>query len=219
MAKNPQYWDVPKRYLRVDLYKGEGSRAIALNTLTEDARVKFNTVAAVSGALTEANITISGLSVKTMFDVATSTTQWVKNWVQNHIVLSAGTYINHSKIFDGTIMEAQPSLDNADYSITVKAITGFGSMTQPVSYTFAGSTPVATIASKIAADNGLAFVDGLQNPNVRVSDFSVRETNIVDTLRQLSQACLVDLYIDMGRLYLKPIGQAIVKSGDVIHNH
>ena len=208
-------WDIPKRYLRLKLIRGNNE---LLNTLTEEMRVKFNTVAAVSGALTEANITISGLAVKTMFAVSTSTTQWIKNWVQNHIIIEAGTYSNHAKIFDGTIMQAQPDLTSADYTLTIKAMTGFGSITEPKSCSYAGTTPVSQIARQLAQENGLAFVDGVKDDSIRITDFSARETSLVEILRELSAATGVDLYIENDRLYMKRQGESLENNGTLVIN-
>lgn len=203
--KEARTWDVPKRYLRLYVYQQGKNKP--LWTLTEDTRVQANTVAAVEGAMTEANIVISGLKVGQMFALATNSTQWVRNWVQNRIVIEAGTYEKHSQIFTGTIMEAKPQLLNADYTITIKAITGFFSMTKPTSYSFPGPTPVATIAKRVAADNGLTFVDALKNDSITITDFTAQDSNMQEILRALSQAASVDLYEDMGRLVLKAWGE------------
>ena len=205
LEQEARTWDVPKRYLRVYLYR-EGEKQPRW-TLTEMARVKMNTVAAVSGAMTEANIVISGLKVNDMFALATNSTQWVKNWKQNRIIVEAGTYDKHCQIFAGTIMEAKPQLLNADYTITMKAVTGFFSMTRPLSYSFPGPTPVATIARQVAADNGLTFVDALQNNNVTITDFAAQESNMTEILRVLGQATSTDIYEDLGRLVIKPWGE------------
>ncbi len=206
MEKEARTWDVPKRYLRVYLYRQGQNKP--LWTLTEQTRVQANTVAAIEGALTEANIVISGLKVDQMFALATNSTQWVRNWVQNRIIIEAGTYEKHSQIFAGTIMEAKPQLINADCTITMKAMSGFFSMTTPVSYSYAGATPVATIARQVAADNGLTFVDALKDNSVTITDFSAQDSNMTEILRALSYATGTDIYEDMGRLILKARGQS-----------
>jgi hypothetical protein len=90
------------------------------NTLTEELAFTFNTSEAVSGALNEANVVISGLKTDTMFSLATSNTQWVKNWVQNRLVIEAGYEgSNKGVVFDGTIMEARPDLSKADYRLVM----------------------------------------------------------------------------------------------------
>jgi hypothetical protein len=206
-------WDIPKRYLRIKIIKGSSE---LLNVLTEEMRVKFNTTAAVTGAMTEANIVISGIKVDNMFTVSTSTTQWIKNWVQNHIIIEAGTYKNHAKIFEGTIMQAQPDLTSADYTITIKAMTGFGTITEPKSYSFAGTVPVSTIARQLANDNGLAFVDGIKDDSIRITDFTARETSLVEITRELANATGTDIYVQNGRMYLKRQGDVLKNNGTLV---
>lgn len=206
MEQEARTWDVPKRYLRLYVYRQGQNKP--LWTLTEAARVQVNTVAAVEGALTEANIVISGLKVQQMFALATNSTQWVRNWVQNRVVVEAGTYDKHCQIFAGTIMEAKPQLINADYTITMKAMSGFFSMTTPVSYSFPGQTPAATIAKRVAGDNGLTFVDAAQDPSITITDFTAQDSNMTEILRALSYATGTDIYEDMGRLIMKKRGES-----------
>lgn len=214
-ASDAKGWDVPKRYLRLTLIRGNTKQ---LNIVTEDMRVKFNTTAAVTGALTEANIVISGLAVKTMFDVSTSTTQWIKNWVQNHIIIEAGTYDNHAKIFEGTVMQAQPDLTSADYTLTIKAMSGFGTITEPKSVSFPGTVPVSQIARQLAAENGLAFVDGVKDDSIRITDFTARETSLVEILRTLAQATGTEMYVDTNRLYYKRQGDPLKNTSELVIN-
>lgn len=206
LEQQARTWDVPKRYLRLYVYR-QGIKK-PLWTMTEETRVQVNTVAAVEGALTEANIVISGLEVKKMFALATNSTQWVRNWVQNRVIVEAGTYDKHCQIFAGTIMEAKPQLINADYTITMKAMSGFFSMTTPASYSFPGPTPVATIAKKVAANNGLTFVDAVKDPSITITDFTAQNHNAVEVLRTLAYAASVDIYEDMGRLIIKKRGES-----------
>lgn len=206
MEQEARTWDVPKRYLRLYVYRQGQNKP--LWTLTEAARVQVNTVAAVEGALTEANIVISGLKVQQMFALATNSTQWVRNWVQNRVVVEAGTYDKHCQIFAGTIMEAKPQLINADYTITMKAMSGFFSMTTPVSYSFPGQTPAVTIAKRVAGDNGLTFVDAAQDPSITITDFTAQDSNMTEILRALSYATGTDIYEDMGRLIMKKRGES-----------
>ena len=206
MEQEARTWDVPKRYLRLYVYRQGQNKP--LWTLTEATRVQVNTVAAVEGALTEANIVISGLKVNQMFALATNSTQWVRNWVQNRVIVEAGTYDKHCQIFAGTIMEAKPQLINADYTITMKAMSGFFSMTTPVSYSFPGPTPAATIAKRVAGDNGLTFVDAAQDPSITITDFTAQDSNMTEILRALSYATGTDIYEDMGRLILKKRGES-----------
>lgn len=198
-------WDIPKRYLRMRLYQDNKDQK-TLNWLTEDVHVKFDTTAACTGALTEGNITIGGIRVKTMFGLATSSTLWIKDWLQHRIIIDAGYYNRHAVIFDGTIMDAAPNLETADYSITIKAVTGFQLQSVPVSYMFPGEIPVSKIAAQIAKDNNWAFVDGLKDDSITISNYASREQSVVQQIRLITQMAPVDLYVEKDRLYLKPRG-------------
>lgn len=207
-------WSIPKRYLRLTLYEGQKDSK-ALSQLTEDMSVKFNTSDSVSGALNEANIVISGLQVKKMFYLATSTTQWIKNWRPNRIIIEAGYENRRGLIFDGSVIKGTPSIENADYSIALKAMAMFSDLTQPKSYTYEGQIPVTRIAKNLADDLGLKFVDGLKDDSITVSNYNVRNQNSVAALRQLAQMTGLDIYSSKGRLYIKKAGQNI-PSGNVV---
>lgn len=215
-------WDIPKRYLRMRLYQDNKDQK-TLNWLTEDVRVKFDTTAACTGALTEANITIGGIKASTMFGLSTSSTLWIKDWLQHRIVIDAGYYNRHAVIFDGTLMDASANLETADYTVTIKAVTGFEMQSVPVSYMFPGETPVAQIAAQIARDNNWAFVDGLNDNTVTISNYASREQSVIQQIRLITQMAPVDLYIENDRLYLKPRGwkskslpKLVINSDDII---
>lgn len=202
-----QAWSIPKRYLRLTLYQG-GKDSKVLNRLTEDMAVKFNTSESVTGALNEANIVISGLKVDKMFYLATSTTQWIPNWRQNRIVIDAGYNTKHSVIFDGTVIKGTPNLENASYSITLKAMSMFSDLSEPKSYSYEGQVPVSQIAKGLAEDMGLKFVDGIKDDNIKVSNYNLRNQNSVAGLRQLAQMTGLDIYASNGRLYVKKRGES-----------
>ena len=220
MANNG--WDIPKRYLRMRIYQDTKEQK-TLNWLTEDVHVKFDTTAACTGALTEANITIGGIKAKTMFGLSTSSTLWIKDWLQHRIVIDAGYYNRHAVIFDGTLMDASANLETADYTVTIKAVTGFEMQSVPVSYMFPGETPVSQIAAQIARDNNWGFVDGLNDNSITISNYASREQSVITQIRLITQMALVDLYIENDRLYLKPRGwksdslpKLVINSNDII---
>ena len=184
MANN-NGWDIPKRYLRLHLSQ-DGTNKNILKDIGEDIRVSFDISAAVTGAIKEANITISGMQVQKMFALATSSTLWVRNWLQHRIKIIAGYYGKYATIFDGTVIEAAPNLDSADYSISIKAVTGFQKLTDARSYNFPGIVPIATIAATFARDNGWGFVDGLQDNSITISDYSAREQSVFEQMRMLA---------------------------------
>lgn len=204
-------WDIPKRYLRITL---SGPRVF--NQLTEDMSVKFNTVEAVTGGLTEANITIGGIAVRKMFALATSTTQWIANWTQNEIKIVGGYYGGPAGvIFQGNVIEARPNLNTADYSITLKAVNPYDQVTQYKAYCFPGTVPVSTIVAQMARDANLAFVDGLNDNSVALNNYASRESSIVDNIRMIKSFAPVDIYISGERLYLKKFGERAENMGQL----
>lgn len=203
-------WDIPKRRLRLTLYDGDGKERVR-NIITEDMAVQFNTSEALTGALNETNVVITGLKVDKIFDLATSTTPWIKGWVRNRMTIEAGYYNGRfSSIFDGSIISGKPSLENADYTISLKAMSLFSDLAKPKSYTFQGEIEVPAIASKIAADLGLKLVDATGGGFV-VSNFVVNNQNAVTALRMLASYSGLDIYSTGGRLYLKKRGIPLPK--------
>lgn len=207
-------WSIPKRFLRLTLYEGQKDSKV-LNRLTEDMSVKFNTSESVSGALNEANIVLSGLQVEKMFYLATSTTQWIKNWRPNRIIIEAGYENRHGIVFDGSVIKGTPNLESADYSITLKAMSLFSDLTEPRSYSYEGQVPVRQIAKSLADDLGLKLVDGLKDDTITVSNYNLRNQNSVSGLRQLAQMTGLEIYSSKGRLYIKRPGENI-PSGKII---
>lgn len=207
-----------KRFLRISLYQNNKLR----NILSEDLAITFNTSEAVSGGLNEANIVINGLKTDTMFYLATSNTQWVKNWVHNRIIIDAGYENNHGVLFDGTIMEAKPNLTTADFSISIKAMAMFSELMKPQSYSFAGDVPVNTIAQKLAGDLGLKLVSDVDN-SATVNNYTMRDQSAVNGIRTLAQTTGMDIFESKGRLYLKKPDaglksgrQLYIKSSDIV---
>jgi hypothetical protein len=103
-------------------------------------------------------------------------------------------------------MDAAPNLETADYTIAIKAVTGFQMQSVPVSYLFPGEVPVSQIAAQMAKDNDWAFVDGLKDDSVTISNYASREQSVVQQIRLITQMAPVDLYVENNRLHLKPRG-------------
>lgn len=202
-------WDIPKRYLRLELSQDNqnNQKKNVLNWLTEDVRVNFDISAAVTGAIKEASITIGGMRVQKMFAVATNSTLWVKDWLQHRIKIIAGYYGKYATIFDGTVIDASLNLDSADYSITIKATTGFQKLSESRAYCFEGATPISTIAATFARDNGWGFVDGLQDDSITITDYTSREQSVFEQMRMLALMLPIEMYVENERLYLKGRGK------------
>lgn len=66
-------WDIDKRYLKLDIKKGDEDLSI-LSSLGVDAKISFNTTESVSGAVNEANIVINGILPEKMAYLSTSST-------------------------------------------------------------------------------------------------------------------------------------------------
>lgn len=200
-----------KRTLTARLYQA-GS---LINTFTEETAFTFNTSEAVSGALNEANIVINGLRTDKMFELATSNTQWVKNWVQNRIVIEAGYDGANGTVFDGTIMDAKPDLSRADFSISLKAMAMFAELTTVKSYTFAGDVAINDIAGKFASDLGLVLVSDL-DASATINNFTVRDQNAVMGVRSLAQSAGLDIFESKGRLYVKKQGYGLAGAAQMV---
>lgn len=176
-----------------------------MTQLTEDADVEFNTSAAVTGALNEANIIIGGLKKETMFFLATSATPWLKNWVQARIVLEAGYYNRHARIFDGVAMDAVMDMETADGKVTIKAMSMFEEQTETKSYTFEGEVSVNQIASNFASDLGLPLVSEISD-DFKVSNYALRNESTIQNLRSLADQTGLEIYMHNGRVYIKEPG-------------
>lgn len=186
------------RFLRLSLYQDGRLRQI----FTEDLAITFSTTEAVSGGLNEANIVIGGIKPETMFYLATSSTQWLQNWVNNKVVIDAGYDNQHGIVFEGVIVEAKPNLTTANYTINLKALSLFEDLLSPKSYSFAEETPLNEVVKKIAGDLGKVFVSDIDDSQT-INNFAIRDQSSVNALRSLSQMTGYDIYESKGRIYLK----------------
>ncbi len=202
-------WDIDKRYLKLDIKKGDEDLSI-LSSLGVDAKISFNTTESVSGAVNEANIVINGILPKKMAYLSTSSTQWIKEAIQNRIIIDAGyEQKGHGVIFDGIITDATPQLENANYSITIKALNSFGDMLNSIkSYSFEGDVPASEIANKFAVDLKFVFLNSLSK-DVIVSNYSLKDKSIIDHIRYLSQITGLDVYTTHNRLFIKERGKTV----------
>ena len=162
-------WTIPKRYLRLTLYDGRvvTTNKRVLSNLDDYFKITGDISATVSGAAAEANFTLYGLKLDKMAFLSTSFSTWVVNQIRNEIVLDIGYENNHGIMFNGTITEALPSLDNENYSVKLKCMGSFAeTLNSVVSLSFSGITPVSVIVARIelftakSADNESLAVFG-----------------------------------------------------------
>lgn len=208
-------WGIPLRSFRLRLF--DGRKTLTENRVLSDldirAKVSFNTTESVSGAVSEANIIINGLTRDKMTFLSTTSMIWAQPRIQNEIIIEAGYEGQSGIIFSGNIIQAVPSLDNADYSITIKALSSFNIMLDVIkSYSFKGSVSVSEIAGTFAQDTGLILKDGIKDPTLRVSDFSTHNKSVIENIRILSRIAGVNIWASKGCLNMARIGESIGNS-------
>lgn len=205
-------WGIPRRYFRLRLF--DGRKTLRENRVLSDldmrAKVTFNTTESVSGAVSEANITINGLTREKMTFLSTTSMIWAQPRIQNEIIIEAGYVGQSGIIFTGNIIQAVPSLDNADYGITVKALSSFNIMLDTVkSYSFKGSVSVSEIAGKFARDTGLILQDGIKDPTLKVTDFFTHNKSVIENIRILARIAGINIWPAKGRLNMARIGESL----------
>ncbi len=202
-------WVVPKRYIKLQLFSGKDNSNELLSELDINAKITFNTSESVSGATNEANIVINGILPDKMAFLATTSTQWIKEAVQNKIVIDAGYENNHAIVFSGIINEATPSLNDANYSITLKALAGFDLMLGVnKSYEFKGKRKASEIANTLANDLKFVFKNELVK-DVEITDYHTDSMSIIDNIRNLADVSGLDIYTSNNILYIKNKGTPI----------
>jgi len=209
-------WAIPKRYLKLTLYKGRNDKkeVKVLSDLDISFNISFDTSATVSGAVNEGNIKIGGLTRDTMVYLATSTTPWTKNIIQNQITIDAGYEGNHAVIFDGNIIEATPNLDSPNYTISIKAKAYYQVLVnENISLSFKGQVPASKIAQEIAKRLSFVFFNGLTE-DVMVTDYQLKDASPLQHARNLAQITGLDVFVDRNRLFIKHKGTPILESND-----
>ena len=207
-------WAVPQRYLKLTLFKGRNDKkeVKVLSDLDMSFNITFETSAAVSGAVNEGNIKIGGLTRDTMVYLATSTTPWTKNIIQNQITIDAGYTDKHAVIFDGNIIEATPNLESPDYSISLKAKAYYQVLVnENISLTFEGQKKASEIAQVIATRLGFVFFNGLTE-DVVVTDYQLKDASPLQHARNLAKITGLDVFVDKNRLFIKNKGKPIFDS-------
>ena len=217
-------WDIPKRYINLSLFDGrtggiKSNKLLAF--LSDDAKISFSTSATTALRSYEANVTITGLSRDTMGYLATAYTNWNSNAIKNRIVIDAGYDNNHSIVYDGQIIEAQPDLNSADFSISMKCAALYDSMTKNIqSISKEGEVSVKEIAEEIAGkiseDGDEVQVVYYPEKDYKVQDYSMSDASPYNQLRMLSKETGLDIYIENGRMYIKENGVAVNKLPELV---
>lgn len=208
MASN---WIIPKRYLRLKLFSGrrELKETKLLSDLDVNTKISFEVNSTISGASNTANITITGLTREKMAHLATTYTNWVNFQSQGSIVLDIGYENLHGTVFDGDIRVGTPNLDTENYNIRLQCMEGwYDTLQKPESYSFESGKLVSEIASEIASDNGLVFINQLEN-DVETSGFLYEASSVYQQIRALSAASGCLIWISNGRLYIRNKGSEV----------
>lgn len=205
-------WIIPQRYLKITLYDGriKKTNKRVLSVLNEQFKISGDISSSVSGASSEANFTINGLNLQTMSYLSTSFSTWVANQIQNEIEIDIGYQDNHSIVYRGNIIEAVPSLDNADYSIKLKCLSGFSdNLNNPFSISFSGLTRITTIGQEIASKGGYGFRSSNSVRLNTIQNYQAQNMNLQQHLRNLAEVSGLDCYIQNDLICIKKSGEPI----------
>lgn len=191
---------MPLRYLKLVLYAGANGTKYKENQVLSNLnilnKVSFDINNTVSGAMQEANVTISGLKLETMSFLSTSFSPWVQAPVQNKLEIYAGYTNSNALIFSGTIIEAIPNFNNAEYNISLKCITAFPVLLNDIkNYSFEGQQDLITILEQINNDLGFTFINSLENSYI-VNNYTYKETSIINHIRNLAKLTNINIYIE-----------------------
>ncbi|MBO7735232.1 MAG: hypothetical protein J6S67_21890 [Methanobrevibacter sp.] len=218
-------WDIPKRHLSLTLYDGRAGGVKSKKTLSfvdDYAKVSFQTQASVNGLAPSANINITGLLRDTMGYLATSYTSWTEKKILNRIVLDAGYDDQHGIVFDGEIIEATPSLDSADFNISLKCQSLYSKLTGNISsISKEGEVDAKEIAQEIAKDMDVQLVY-YPEKEYKVN-YTMTDESPVSQMRNLSKMTGLDVYVENGRMYVKEpakpvdkLPQLVIDSSNII---
>ncbi len=201
-------WDIPERYCKLELYAGRATakKTNILSRLNKNARISFNTSETVSGAVNETVIEISGLTRQTMGYLSTSYSQWQVNQIRNEVIIDAGFVGKHGVVFKGDIIEATPNLDNADFSIRLRAMSYYETLIDNnFSFSVEGAQRVSDIVSELASENNFEFVNALNDDvdDVEIENYSYMDTNLQNHLRYLANMSNLDIYTTGNKIVLK----------------
>ena len=150
-------WDIPQRNLELVITYARKEENLNFKlknnqqTLDIQSNIIFDTSASVSGAVSELNLTIGGMTPAQMQELATSVSFWSNPIIYNKIELYGGYDNNKGTIFTGNIVEAVPNLNNANYNIQIRALSSFTeSVKKSISLDKQGEVKVEDICKELA---------------------------------------------------------------------
>lgn len=211
-------WDIPKRDFKIEIFTGrakdKNSKQIKKNTylskLILDNKINFDTSASVSGGVNELNLNITGLTVSKLEEMATCCSCFADPIILNRVEIYAGYGNNSGLIFAGNITGATPNTNNANYSISIKAIAGFNEMINTIkNYSFSGEVSVLAICQQFAKDLGFVLLQGENINNIFINNYYYENHSIVDNIRYLANITGLDIYIDYNSLIVKKKSQPV----------
>lgn len=199
-------WSIPQRYLKLSLYSGTEDNQTEdklLNNVYMDANVGFTTNASVYGMSPEANITIGGLTTDKMAYLATSFNAYFANRQYNSLKIDAGYDNKHGLIYTGTIIEARPNLNSADFTLDIKCMSNYNLLAKNnVSYSADGEKTVKDICQELADNQKLALKFDATS-EVKLKDYNITNKSFYNAIRDLAQDTGLDIWIDDKTLIVK----------------
>ena len=206
MLKNKN-WDIPIRDFNLKIFSGRKERQTKnqyLSNLSIDNKITFDTSASVSGGVNELNLNITGLTVDKMEELATCCSMFADPVIYNNIELYGGYTNNSGLLFTGNIINAIPNFNNANYSISIKAIAGYTAMLQNIkNYSFNGNINVITICQQFAKDLGFVLYIGEDLENINILNYYYTNHSIKDNITYLANITGLDIYIEYNCLIVK----------------
>lgn len=206
-------WSIPKRFLSLTLFDGREGGVNSNKVLSWadiNANVSFSTSASVYGMASEANITISGLTLDKMVYLSTSYTSWTENPIFNDVEIDAGYEGKHGLIYKGTIIEGKPNLNQANFSISLKCFSLYNTRVRDiVSLSYKGEKKVTEIVDEIADMIGFSPVYNESVRDEKINDYSLTDSSPEDHMKYIAKITGLDVFADKGRVVVKKKGESI----------
>lgn len=212
-------WDIPQRQFSLQIFYGRDQNKLKLDRRTTEiminSKIVFDTSASVSGGVNELNLVIYGLSVAEMQEITTSISSWSNPIIYNKIELYAG-YDNKALIFSGNIIEAKPNLNNANYSVEIRALSNFSQMLSTIkTYSFNGDVSVLSICQEFAKDLNFILLQGKDLENIKVSNYFYENHSIVENIRYLAMITGLEIYTEYNAVIIKKPAQPIKNKKEI----